>query len=77
MSIIYAVVGKTDKIFSEYTSSSGNFPVIASQVLKACDDRKYVKYAASGYMFYILNVECTFMIMCERTYSERIAYNFL
>ncbi len=56
MSIIYVLVGKGQKIFSEYTSASGNFPLIASQVLKACDKRKYVKYAASGYMFYVLNV---------------------
>lgn len=56
MSIIYALVGKTDKIFTEYTNMTGNFPVIAGQVLKACDKRKYVKYAASGYMFYVLNV---------------------
>lgn len=56
MSIIYALVGKGQIIFSEYTSSTGNFPVIALQVLKACDNRKYMKYAVSGYMFYVLNV---------------------
>ena len=56
MSIIYTLVGKTDRIFTEYTNSTGNFPVIAGQVLKACDKRIYVKYAASGYMFYVLNV---------------------
>lgn len=36
-----------------------------------------MKYAASGYMFYVLNVECTFMVMCESSYSERIAFSFL
>jgi hypothetical protein len=56
MSIIYALVGKDGAILAEHTNSTGNFPVIASQVLKACDNRKYMKYAASGYMFYVLNV---------------------
>ena len=55
MSIIYALVGKGDKIFAQYTSSTGNFPLIASNVLKAVDNRKHMKYAASGYMFYVLN----------------------
>lgn len=77
MSIIYALVGRGDKIFAEYTSFSGNFALTATQVLKACDGRKYLKYAANNYIFYVLNAECTFLVMCEMAYSERIAYNFL
>ena len=55
MSIIYALVGKGELIFSEYTSFSGNFALTATQVLKACDHRKYLKYPANNYIFYVLN----------------------
>ena len=77
MSIIYALVGREGKILAEYTSFSGNFALTASQVLKACDTRKYLKYPANNYVFYVLNCECTFLLMCDLEYSERIAYNFL
>lgn len=56
MSIIYAVIGLKSTILCEFTTSTGNFPLIALEVLKACDGRKYVKYAANNYMFYVLNV---------------------
>lgn len=64
MSIIYALVGKRDVIFAEHTSFSGNFALTATQVLKACDNRKYLKYPANNYIFYVINAECTFIVMC-------------
>jgi len=77
MSIIYVLIARGQCVLTEFTESSGNFPLISLQVLKACDNRKYVKYASSGYMYYILNAECTYMVLCEQSYSERIAFNFL
>ena len=49
------MVGSGERIFAEHTTFSGNFALTASQVLKACDDRKYLKYPANNYIFYVIN----------------------
>jgi hypothetical protein len=42
MSIIYALVGYGDVIFSEYTNHSGNFPLIANQLLKKTSNNQKI-----------------------------------
>jgi hypothetical protein len=62
----------------EFTPFSGNFVMTAQQILKMCSpSRKYVKYAANNYIFYVLFQECIYMVMCDEKYSERIAFSYL
>ena len=62
MSIIYALVGKGEHIYAQHTNFSGNFALIATQVVKACDDQGLMeygagkKYGAGKYIFYLLHV---------------------
>ena len=43
-----------------------------------CDpSKKYVKFAANNYMFYVLYDELTYLVMAETKYSERIAFAYL
>ena len=77
MSVIYSLIGLGEVIFVEYTDFSGNFALTANKILKACKDTKYTKYPANNYIFYILNCECIFLVMCDRSYSERIAFSYL
>lgn len=39
--------------------------------------RKYVKYSANNYIFYVLYIDQIYMVMCDDKYSERIAFNYL
>jgi len=71
MSIIYVLVGKQDRILSDYTSYSGNFNLTANEILKRSNPaKKYSKYAANNYIFYILKVdEVVYLGMCDSKYS--------
>ena len=77
MSLIYSLIGLGEVIFVEHTDFSGNFALTANKILKACKDQKYTKYPSNNYIFYILNCECIFLVMCDREYPERIAFSFL
>lgn len=78
MSIIYTVIAKGDVLLVEHSPFSGNFVLTAQQILKMCSpSRKYVKYSANNYIFYVLYVDYIYMVMCDDKYSERIAFNYL
>ena len=77
MSLIYCLIGVGENILVEHTDFSGNFALTANKILAVCKDVKYTKYPANNYIFYILNSECIFLVMCDREYSERIAFSFL
>ena len=78
MSIIYTVIARQDTMLVEFTPFSGNFVLTAQQILNLCTPtRKYVKYAANSYVFYVLYLDYVYMVMCDDKYSERIAFSFL
>jgi hypothetical protein len=78
MSLIYSVVARDDVLLAEFTPFSGNFVLTAQQILKRCSpSRKYGKFSASNYIFYVLYEELIFLVMADAKYSERIAFAFL
>ena len=78
MSIIYTVIARENVMLVEYTPFSGNFILTAQQILKQCSPlRKYVKYSANNYIFYVLYLDYIYVVMCDDKYSERIAFNYL
>ena len=78
MSIIYTVIARQDTMLVEFTPFSGNFVLTAQQILNLCTPaRKYVKYAANNYIFYVLYLDYVYMVMCDDKYSERIAFSYL
>lgn len=78
MSIIYTVIAREEVMLVEYTPFSGNFVLTAQQILKMCSpSRKYVKYAANNYIFYVLYCQIIYLVMCDDKYSERIAFSYL
>ena len=78
MSIIYTVIAREDVMLVDFTLFSGNFVLTAQQILKMCSPaRKFVKYAANNYIFYILYLDTIYLVMCDEKYSERIAFNYL
>ena len=78
MSLIYTVVARENLMLVEYTPFSGNFVLTAQQILKMCSPtRKYIKYSANNYIFYVLYLDLIYMVMCDVKYSERIAFAYL
>lgn len=78
MSLIYTVVARENIMLVEYTPFSGNFVLTAQQILKMCSPtRKYIKYSANNYIFYVLYLDLIYMVMCDIKYSERIAFAYL
>jgi hypothetical protein len=78
MSLIYTVVARENVMLVEYTPFSGNFVLTAQQILKMCSPtRKYIKYSANNYIFYVLYLDLIYMVMCDVKYSERIAFAYL
>lgn len=78
MSLIYTVVARENIMLVEYTPFSGNFVMTAQQILKMCSPtRKYIKYSANNYIFYVLYLDLIYMVMCDIKYSERIAFAYL
>ena len=78
MSLIYTVIARENTMLVEYTPFSGNFVLTAQQILKLCTpSRRYVKYSAKGYIFYVLYIDYIYVVMCDDKYSERIAFNYL
>lgn len=76
--MIYTVVSRGEVMLCDYTSYSGNFVLTAQEILKRCSpERKYLKYAANNYVFYLLNTELVYLVMCDHAYSERIAFSYL
>lgn len=76
--MIYTVVGRGEVMLCDFTPYSGNFVLTAQEILKrSSPSRKYVKYAANNYVFYLLHAELIYLVMCDHTYSERIAFNYL
>ncbi len=54
----------------DYTPYGGNFVFTAEQILKMCSpNRKYVKYAANHYIFYVLYIDFIYLVMCDTHYS--------
>lgn len=65
-------------MLAEFTPFSGNFVLTAQQILKMCNPaRKYVKYGANNYIFYVLYSNFIYLVMCDDKYSERIAFSYL
>lgn len=78
MSLIYTVVAREDVMLAEFTPFSGNFVLTAQQILKRCTpNRKYGKFSASNYIFYVLYEDLIYMVMADAKYSERIAFSYL
>ena len=78
MSLIYTVIARENVMLVEYTPFSGNFVLTAQQILKMCSPtRKYIKYSANNYIFYVLYLDLIYMVMCDVKYSERIAFAYL
>jgi len=78
MSLIYSLVAREDIILVEFTPFSGNFVLTAQQILKRCTaNRKYNKFSAGNYIFYILYQDLIFLVMSDLKYSERIAFKYL
>jgi len=78
VTLIYTVIARGDVMLVEYTSFCGNFVMTAQQVLQKCTpDRKFVKYSANNYIFYVLYIDLIYMVMCDIKYSERIAFAYL
>lgn len=78
MSLIYTVVAREDVLLAEFTPFSGNFVLTAQQILKRCSPtRKYGKFSASSYIFYVLYEDLIYLVMADAKYSERIAFAFL
>jgi len=78
MSIIYTVIARGDVLLVDFTPFSGNFLLTAQQIIKMCSpSRKYVKYSANNYIFYVLYIDQIYMVMCDDRYSERIAFSYL
>lgn len=78
MSLIYTVVAREEVLLTEFTPFSGNFVLTAQQILKRCSpSRKYGKFSASNYIFYVLYEDLIYMVMADAKYSERIAFAYL
>lgn len=78
MSLIYTVVAREDTMLAEFTPFSGNFVLTAQQILKRCvPTRKYSKFSASNYIFYVLYEDLIYLVMADLKYSERIAFSYL
>lgn len=65
-------------MLAEFTPFSGNFVLTAQQILKRCvANRKYSKFSASNYIFYVLYEDLIYLVMADLKYSERIAFSYL
>jgi len=70
MSLIYTVIARGELILSDFTPFSGNFILTAQQILKMCSPtRKYIKYSANNYIFYVFYLDVIYMVMCDLKYS--------
>jgi hypothetical protein len=78
MSLIYTVIAREEVMLAEFTPFSGNFVLTAQQILKRCTpNRKYAKFSASNYIFYVLYEDLIYLVMADLKYSERIAFSYL
>lgn len=79
MSIIYTLISRDTTILVDYTKCSGNFIMMAHQVLKHCNpEKKYSQFQVQGYIFYSIYIDSIiYMCMCEMQYSQRLAFTYL
>jgi hypothetical protein len=79
MSIIYSAIARETTLLTDYTKCTGNFILMANQVLKYCTpSKKYARYQLQAYVFYtIYGNNCIYICMCDAQYEQRIAFLFL
>lgn len=67
MSIIYSAVARENIILVEFTKCTGNFILMASQVLKLCTpEKKYARFQVQAYVFYTVYIRgAIYLCMCE------------
>jgi hypothetical protein len=78
MSIIYTAIARENIILVEYTKCTGNFILMANQVLKFCQpEKKYARFQVQLISSTLYIGSVIYMCMCEIDYPQRIAFLFL
>ena len=79
MPIVYALISRRKDVMSEYTASSGNFPVITRVLLgKIPDTDSKMSYVYDAHVFhYIVDQGITFLCMADESTKRRITFAFL
>jgi|JI6StandDraft_1071083.scaffolds.fasta_scaffold108411_3 hypothetical protein len=79
MSIIYTAIARENIMLVEYTKCTGNFILMANEVLKFCKpEKKYARFQVQAYVFYTVYLGgVIYLCMCETDYPQRIAFLFL
>jgi vesicle-associated membrane protein 7 len=70
MSIIYGLIAKDTKPLCDYSEYKGTFSSVCIKALSKCSEMKGVLTIENYNLYYKKDAKLTFMLMCEKGYSE-------